>query len=105
MKMFVVYICALFHFLFFLASIEKARKAAEDDNYTSTDDQCKDKGQRKKKPIHVSHSDTDENIERHNDKKNCKSSSKNKLKVYYGRKKVNVPINKEQSEDDVMENE
>ncbi|XP_071575507.1 uncharacterized protein [Temnothorax nylanderi] len=87
----------------YFASVEKARKAAEDDNYTSTDDQRMGKGQRKKKPIHVNHSDTDENEERNNDKKNRRSSSKN-MKVY-GRKKVNVPINKEQSEDDLTGNE
>lgn len=98
-----IYLCTILFFVFFLASVEKARKAAENDNYTSTDDQCMGKGQRKKKPIHINHSDTDENEERNNYKKNRRFSSKNKLKVY-GRKKVNVPINKEQSEDDLMEN-
>lgn len=83
--------CTISVFVFFLASVEKARKAAENDHYTSTDDQCMGKGQRKKKPNRFNHSDADE---RNNDEKNCRSSCKNKLKVY-GRKKVNVSVNEE----------
>lgn len=100
-------VCNIFvHYFIFclLASVEKARKAAENDNYTSTDDQCMGKGQRKKKSNPFIHSDADEDEEKNNDGKNCRSSRKNKLKVY-GRKKVNVSINEEQSEDNFMENE
>ncbi|XP_032690718.1 uncharacterized protein LOC116853669 isoform X2 [Odontomachus brunneus] len=84
----------------YFVSLEKARDAAANDNYISTDDQCLGKGHRKKISNTLIHSDADE--ERNHDKKSYRTS-KNNPKVY-NRKTVNVSIQDEQS-DDFIENE
>lgn len=102
--MFMAYsFCILFYFLL-LATIEKARKAAENDSYTSTDDQCLGKGQRKRIPNRFIHSHVDESEEEDDDEKSYMSTSTKKPKVY-SKKKVNVSIHEEQFDDSFIEND